>query len=90
MIAVAGHPPMGSTTYERELSTLPMLLWSMALVYSSWVCCWLVSGVVGVFGGHLMTRTTGHCILHIYMHEMYYVITLIQQFVFVPFKSELI
>ena len=24
---------MGSTAYEREMSTLPMLLWSMALLY---------------------------------------------------------
>jgi len=27
------HPPMGSTAYEREMSTPPMLLQSMALLY---------------------------------------------------------
>ena len=27
------YPPTGSTAYEREMSTPPTLLWSMALLY---------------------------------------------------------
>ena len=27
------YPPMGSTAYEREMSTPTMLFWSMALLY---------------------------------------------------------